>query len=411
LSDSELIADAASPPTGLVLALVGALIIGPLSLTIFIPALPDVQRDFGVDIQVVQMALSLPLLAILLAPTLAGSMSDRIGRRPVLLIIYAVLIVSCLVCLFAQSFWVLIIGRVIVGVTSTGAMIVARAILKDIFVQKNLSKAMARYSLAPVGAILLAPLLGGILTDVWGWRGVFAALSFLAIGIGLITMWKMPETHKHHASDRQQQKQLDGGFKALMLSSQFWCFTGQSVFHFAIAFALVAAAPHLMVDVLGRSATEYGLGMLLVAFGMFLGLMTVERVSSYWSIQTQVFIGCLFGAAASAVMPLMLTVGGFQLDPWVLFVPAALLGFGVGFVMPGSQAGIVSVVPSMSGTASGISSCLQMLLAAICTHIVAVPWERPGLALGVLGLIAMVGATFFALMPYIRRQRITPDAV
>jgi len=349
------------------------------------------------------MTLSLPLLAVILAPALAGNMSDRVGRRPILMISYAVLVASCLVCLFAQSFWVLIAGRIVVGVAGTSALIVARAILKDVYSQDNLAKAMARYSMAPVATILLAPLIGGVLTDAFGWRGVFFVLTILAAAIWMGSVWKMKETHDRKSSSIREQKIADGGSRALFRSLNFWCFTGQSVFHFGIAFALVAAAPYLMVDLLGRSATEYGLGMLLVVLGMFLGVMAAERLANRWSISAQVFAGCVFGALASVVLPLMLTLGDYQLDPVLLFVPSAFLAFGIGFAMPASQTAIVSIVPSKSGAASGISSCLQMLLAAVFTHVVAVPWQRPGLALGILGLIAMTGATVFALVAFMRR--------
>ena len=109
-------------------------------------------------------------------------------------------------------------------------------------------------------------------------------------------------------------------------------------------------------------------------------------------------------------MPLLLLVTAIPVSPALLFVPATFLAVAIGFAMPASQAGIVDTVPQLSGAASGISSCLQMLLAAVFSHVVALPWQQSGMALGILSLAAMVLAAVSAAVPVIAR-RLADDRV
>lgn len=148
-----------------------------------------------------------------------------------------------------------------------------------------------------------------------------------------------------------------------------------------------------MVSLLGRSAAAYGGGILLVVGGMLLGVLLAERLASRLERAHQVLIGCLVGVAAGAVTPGLLGLAAFELSPEILFGPAICAALGVGFALPAAQAGVVAAVPAAAGLASGIAAGLKMLLAALATHVVALPWEEPGLALGWIGFVAMALAT------------------
>lgn len=379
---------------GFAAALAGAFIIGPLSLTIFIPALPAILQSFHADIQRVQLTVSLPLVAVILAAPFAGGLSDRIGRRPVVLASIAVLLLGCLACVAATSLWMLILGRVVVGVSGTCLLVVARAIVNDAYGRDDLTRAMARYSVAPVLAVLLAPMLGGILTEAFGWRSVFMALSAIAAMIGGLTRW-LPETRVASvvgAVDESAAKS-DSDRSRLLHSLVFWGYAWQSALHFAAAVGFVAAAPYLMVSQLGRSASEYGAGLLLVVGGLLIGVLVAERLAGRIDRRSQVLIGCAVGVAAGTLTPALLGLGSHGLSPGILFGPATAAAFGIGLAMPASQAGIVDAVPEASGLASGIAAGLKMLAAAAMAHLVVLPWASPGLALGWISLVTMLLAT------------------
>ncbi len=386
--------------TGFVAAVGAAAAVGPLSLTIFIPALPAIQQAFRADIQLVQLSLSLPLLAVIVTMPFAGGLSDRVGRRPVALASVATLVAGCVMGLAAQSLWVLILGRVILGTSGTCLLVLARAIVCDAYRGDDLTRAMARYAVAPVVAVLVAPPLGGILTEAFGWRSVFIVLAALSAAIGGLTHW-LPETRSRRRDGAGPTAgPQDGGRKTLLRSPVFWGYAWQAAFHFAIAVGFVAAAPYLMANVLGQSATAYGLGLLLVVGGILLGVVAAERLSWQIELRHQVLMGCVVGAAGSALTPLLLGAAVVSLSPAVLFGPAMLAAFGIGLALPASQAGVVAAVPEAAGLASGIATGLKMVAAAAFSHLTALPWNRPGLALGWIALVTMLLA-LAAVLPVV----------
>ena len=375
-------------------ALCGLVVIGPLTLAIFIPTLPAVQAEFGADIQVVQLTLSLPLLSVVLVPLLAGTTSDRVGRRPILLASLGVLILGSVGCYLAPDIWTLVIGRMVVGVASSACLIVGRAVVNDFYGKEVLARAMANYTVAPVAALLIAPTIGGFLTDGYGWRSVFIFLGGAALLVAVVTALFMPETKE---SGPASEARAGGELGSLLRSAEFWGFTFFSVFHFAVAVGFIAAAPYLMVNLLHRTAAEYGLGLVFVIAGMLAGVAVASRLPTRFGIATVVLAGAAFALVAGLLLPGSLAMWG--LSPLDLFGSTALVAFGIGFAMPAGQAGIVGMIPELAGTASGISGFLQMLFAAGFAHLVALPWERPDWALAMIATGGLAAAVLAALIP------------
>ena len=288
-------------------ALCGLVVIGPLSLAIFIPTLPAVQAEFGANIQVVQLTLSLPLLSVVLVPLLAGATSDRVGRRPVLLASLGVLVLGCIGCYLAPDIWVLVIGRTVVGVAGSACLIVGRAVVNDFYGKEALARAMANYTVAPVVALLIAPTIGGLLTDGYGWRSVFVFLGGAALAVAAVTALFMRETKDTGPGCATQ---AGGGISPLVRSAEFWGFTFFSVFHFAVAVGFIAAAPYLMVNLLHRTAAEYGIGLVFVIAGMLAGVAAASRLPTRFGIATVVLAGAVFALIAGLLLPGSLAAWG-----------------------------------------------------------------------------------------------------
>ena len=384
------------------LTLSGLIVIGPLSLATFLPTLPAVQAEFAADIQVVQLTLSLPFLAVVLVPLLAGATSDRIGRRPVLLASLAILLVSSLMCFMAPDIWTLVIGRALVGVAGSCCMIVGRAVVTDLYSKDDLARAMAHYTVAPVVALMVAPTIGGFLTDGFGWRSVFVVLS-VATGVVVAMTWRLMRETGAAATAKKSRTKTD--FAPLLRSVEMWGFTFFSAFHFAVTVGFIAAAPYLMVNMMQRTATEYGIGLVFVIGGMLAGIAVASRIPSRIGIATVVLGGAMFALLAGLTLPLALAFG--LLTPFKLFVPTAFVAFGIGVAMPAGQAGIVGAFPPLAGTASGISGFLQMLFAAIFAHVVAFPWDHPDRALAMVAVGGLGLSVIFALVPLaVARRRV-----
>lgn len=380
----------------------GLIVVGPLSLAIFIPTLPAVRAEFGADLQVVQLTLSLPFLAVVLVPLFAGAASDRVGRRPVLLGSLAALLAGCMASYAADGIWTLVIGRTVVGVAGTCCLIVARAVVNDWFGRKALARAMANFTVAPVVALLVAPMIGGVLTDVHGWRSVFAVLAGAVVVVAAMTLALLRETRSPPAgAARSRGAMADVG--VLLRSPPVLGYTLFSAFHFAVAVGFIAEAPYLMVNQLHCSTTEYGVGLMTVILGMLAGVAAAARIPPRYGIAPIVLGGALFALFAGVSMAAVLGIA--SLSPIGLFAPTAFVAFGIGVAMPAGQAGIVGTIPELAGTASGVSGFMQMLLAAAFTHLVALPWPHPDWALAGISIAGLTLATGFALIPALAARR------
>ncbi len=377
-----------------ILSLVGAVFIGPMALAIFMPALPAIRAQFDIDLQSAQMSLTLPLLTILFAPLIVGRLVDLVGRRPSMLLNYAMVVAGCLICIHAQHYWFFVVGRTLVAVFSSGCLIVARAAIHDIYAGPHLAQIMARFSVPPVLAILLSPVLGGLIIDYYQWYAIFWLIFVLSLILMVLSWRSLPETRRVvESGNKKADQELSQVFRSRVL----WCYTGQSSFHFGIAFSFASIAPYIMVNQLGSSVTGYAFGLLTVVAALLAGILVSEQLSKQTSIPRMVFQACTIGAVLSISSTLVVVTVPLVLSVYSLFVPALLIAFAIGLAMPSSQAGIVSAVDNQAGTASGISTASQMLFAAVFTHLAAIPWENIQLSLGLLSVTAMGGAWLFSI--------------
>jgi DHA1 family bicyclomycin/chloramphenicol resistance-like MFS transporter len=352
--------------TGALMALLAAITaLAPFSLQIFLPALPAIQVSFAVAPGIVQLALSLSILANALANLAYGPLSDRFGRRPVLLVGLAAFIAGSLGCALAPSIDLLIGARVVQSVGGAAGMVLARAIVRDLYDRERSASIIAYLTMAMVVAPMLAPTIGAVLLEVASWRAIFV----VATGIGVALTWPIVATL---AETRDPEaRRISGTFagaSALLRSGQFWSYVLQSTFGISMFFAFIAGAPYFMMSMLGRSATEYGLWFMLVSAAFMAGNLVSGRFSARIGLDRMVLVGALL-ALTGAGLALTLLLGGAW-TPLALFGPMMAAGLGNGFSVPNAQAGAVSVDPLLAGTASGIAGFSQMFVAALVSQAV-----------------------------------------
>ena len=175
---------AAAPQAGFVLVLVAATALGPFAMQVFLPALPAIQADFGVRAATAQLAFSLSALSIAVATLFYGPLSDRFGRRPALIGGLLVYLAGSLLCAVAPSITLLIVGRVVQAAGGCAGIVLSRAIVRDLYSRDQSASMLAYITMAMVAAPMMAPVLGGLLADLAGWRSVFVA----GIGIGVLIL-------------------------------------------------------------------------------------------------------------------------------------------------------------------------------------------------------------------------------
>jgi DHA1 family bicyclomycin/chloramphenicol resistance-like MFS transporter len=379
--------------TSALMALLAAITaLAPFSLQIFLPALPAIQASFAVAPGVVQLALSLSILANAVANLAYGPISDRFGRRPVLLVGLAAFIAGSLGCALAPSIELLVVARIVQSIGGAAGMVLARAIVRDLYDRERSASIIAYLTMAMVVAPMLAPTIGAVLIDVASWRAIF----YLVTGIGVALTWPIVATL---AETRPPQARRPGGpfagAGALLRSGLFWSYVLQSTFGICVFFAFIAGAPYFMINVLGRSATEYGLWFILVSAAFMAGNLVAGRYSPRIGLDRMVLTGSLL-AVAGAGLALALLLGGAW-TPLALFGPMMAVGLGNGFSVPNAQAGALSVNALLAGTASGIAGFSQMFVAAVVSQAVGMlqdgtPYPMAGFMAGcaVLSLLGFV---------------------
>lgn len=352
------------PPLLLLIAVAG---IGPLALNIFIPSMPGMTRVFGVSYGTVQLTLTLYLIGVAVAQLFIGALSDKHGRRPVLLVGLILFVLGSGICAAAGTIEMLIAGRIVQAVGGSTGLVLSRAIARDINDHAGATRMVAYITMAMVVAPMLGPAIGGYLEDAFGWWSGFVLVGLLGVVVLLAAVRWLVETHH----ERRPMPGLSGmlaDYATLMRSPCFVGYALNATFSTGVFFSFLAGAPYIMVELLGRSPSEYGLYFMLVSGGYMLGNFTAARLSMRIGTDRMVIYGSALALLGTTL--LWVIASGSQPPPLAFFGPTALIGFSNGLSLPNSMVGAVSVDPKLAGTASGLAGFIQMAIGALGTLVV-----------------------------------------
>jgi len=394
-----------NPGAGFAVSLGAVTLIGPLAIHLFLPAMPDVKSSFGISDALVQLTFSVTLMAMAVVTPAYGSLSDRYGRRPVLLTGLILFLLGSALSAIAGSLLTLILGRLLQAMGAGCGLTLTRAIARDAYGPETLVKAIAYLTMAYTLGPMIAPPLGGVLIDAFGWRSTFWFALLAGIGITLSAYWVLHETRSPVDSEQRRTGILHH-YGVLLCNARFVSFVLQSGFMSFMFFAIAAASPFLMKDVLGRSATEYGLYFMCFPLGYCTGNLISSRLSGRVAIETMVLTGALTCGLVVAGQAGFILAG--YLSPLLLFVPGGLISFSQGLSLPNAQAGAMRVLPALSGTAAGLGVFVQMLLSAVSAEVyglLADGTPMPMIAISSIGAVLAVGA---AIVSFILRQPYKP---
>lgn len=363
---------------------------GPLAVHLILPVLPVLQEEFRVAAVVAQSALSIALLVMAGGMLCYGPLSDRYGRRAVLFGGLALLAAGSALCTVAPSIEILLAGRMLQAAGAGVGMVVARAIVRDVYDLDASATPLAYLTVAYAVVPAVAPAIAGQVMDHFGWRAVFGFAAVASIAILAWTAFALPETHARRAT--RVRGAYWRGVRALARSRRFWGFALNSAGTTAAFFAYVSATSFLMKSTLGRPASEYGLYFIMIAGAYVLGNLVSGRLGARFRLETYVIGGTIAQLALYFVMAAGIAL--LPLTPLVMFLPLAITTFAQGFSMPNAMAAAISVDRSLAGTASGVVGFLQMIGGAAFSEIVAAaadgtPWPM---------VVATIGGTAFALL-------------
>lgn len=347
--------------------LIVATALGPLSLNIFIPSMPGLQRAFGADYGTVQLVLTLYLVGLAGAQLVHGPLSDRYGRRPVMLGGLGLHLMGSAMCLAAPTIGWLITGRLVQAVGGCVGIVVGRAIVRDRFDRNRTASVLAYITMAMMVAPMLAPTIGGFL-DVWfGWRASFVFVLVAGVLLAAAIFRWLPETLPQPAED--------AGFHSILpdfaglLRQRTYCGYSLQIAGTAVTFlSFVGSAPYVTVRLLGRPPSDYGLYFIAIAAAYIVANFTAARISPRLGIDRTITLGVSI-SVAGAVAGVLLYLAGLH-SMWAYFGPMALVTFGHGLCLPTGFAGAVSVEPRLAGAAAGLSGFLQMATGATASYVV-----------------------------------------
>jgi DHA1 family bicyclomycin/chloramphenicol resistance-like MFS transporter len=357
------------------------------ALHMVVPALPVLAAAFNDDSARVQLVLTLFLAGIAGGQLVYGPLSDRFGRRPVLLAGLVLFLLGTLLCGFAWSLGTLIVGRVLQGVGACAGIVLGRAIIRDVYDREAAARGLALVMMVMSLAPAISPAVGAYFVEWFDWRAMFVLLGLLGAGVLALTIARLPETNP--TPTRLDMVGMAKAYVVLLRSPEFVGFALCSACASASWFTFCASAPHLISHLLHQPPSTYGLMILLPMAAYVLGNATAARLALRLGSLRLVIYGRAIAFAAAVWMALWWWFG--EVSVWMLFVPLALTSIGDGLSQPSSMAAGLSTHPQLAGTASGLIGFLQMTVAAIGTFVVGIlPHDSA------LGMVVVVGG-FIAL--------------
>ncbi len=384
-------------PRLLILLLIALSALAPAAMQIFVPALPAIQSSFGASTGLTQLVLSLSIFANAVATLAYGPLSDRFGRRPVVIAGLMIFLIGSILSAVAPTIGLLIAARIIQSSGAAAGMVLARAIIRDLFDREQAASMIAYVTMALVVAPMLSPVVGALLIDQLHWRAIFVVMTVLGFLLSWLVMWGLVETKVARPASETSGLLRGGIF--LLKTPGFLAYAFQCSFAMATFFAFVAGAPYFIVDIMDRTATQYGLLFMLVSGSFMIGNFVSARTARRFGIDILIWTGSVLALVATAISAIIMFSG-----PWTiaaLFGPMMLVGFANGLSIANAQAGSISVTPNLAGTASGIAGFLQMSVAALVSQLVGM--LQNGTPYAMLGF--MIGCASLSLVSFALLRR------
>ena len=377
-------------------------LITPLAVHLFFPVIPEVKVALGLGHAGAQLTFSVALFGMAFATLFYGTLSDRYGRRPVLLSGLGLFLLGSVISALAQTPATLVVGRLVQAIGAGCALTLVRAIARDAYRADQLVKAIAYLTMFGTLGPMVAPTIAGVLIDTLGWRSTFVFAVLAGGVIALVAYRVLYETHPA-ASRTTADMSVIQSYVALFSRMRFNAFVLQSGFTTGAFIVMATAAASLMTELLHRPATEFGLYFTLFPIGFFTGSLISARIGHKLSTETMVLAGSMLALAAVGGQALALSQG--LVVPLAFFLPGFFLTMAQGIAMPHGQAAAMAEIPRFAGTAAGIGVFMQNFGGAVFAQIYGVLADgtpRPMMMIALLcaALNVVVGA-----IPYLLKRR------
>ncbi|MGZ5910538.1 MAG: multidrug effflux MFS transporter [Reyranella sp.] len=362
---------------------------GSLTMSIYTPVMPSVGADLGAGSDSVKLTLTTYMLGFAIGQLFYGPLSDRYGRRPVLLVGVSFFIATTFACSLAPSIGSLIGLRVLQGLGAASGAVLSRELTRDAYSAHEMPVVMSWISLGMNISPSIGPTLGGFLGEWLSWRATFWFVGGFGLVLLLVSSLGLKETNRHRSAHVDLASLLRGSGEMLR-DRHFLGYVLTLGFAMAINFGMLAGAPFILQDRLGFSPQEFGLISLLSIGGFTAGTFTNNRLVGRVASTAIMSVAGWFHVIALLVMGALSLSG--VVAWWAIIGPHMVLSFGSGMIMPNSNAGALGLFPRLAGTAASWVGLAQMGMGALGTIAVAV--------LTLIGSRYVAMPLVIALMPF-----------
>jgi DHA1 family bicyclomycin/chloramphenicol resistance-like MFS transporter len=340
-------------------SLIGALLvaIGPVSMALFTPAMPEIVSAFGTTEAAVNMTISIYFAGFALAQLVCGPLSDGFGRRPTTIAFMGIYLAASLMALFAPTIGVLIAARFIQGVGAAVGVAMSRAIVRDLFTHERSARIMNLIGIMLAVGPAMAPTLGGLTMQLFGWHAIFILMVAMGIAIVLVALFSLRETVTRDLS-RIRPRALVSAYRTLFASSYFMLSSLVIAGTTGALYTQATILSFILIDKVGLSPTAFGVSMLMQTGMFFAGSVAVRFLMPRFGAYRLVPVGLAFVAVGSVLLATLLRLQ----SPSLLNVmgPVGSYAFGIAFVMPAMMTAAMAPFPKIAGASASMTGFIQM---------------------------------------------------
>lgn len=330
-----------------------------LSMNVFLPSLPGMARWFRVDYALMQLSVSAYLASSALLQLAVGPISDRYGRRPVMLGSIIIFLAATAGALLATTAGAFLLFRMLQSFITAG-MVLPRAVVRDTAPPDEAASRLGYLTMGMSVVPMLAPVIGGLLDQSFGWRANFVLLGVLG---GLVLAWTWHDMGETAAADRLGLREQVRAYPALLGSARYWGYVGTASFASGCFFAYLGGAPFVGEHVFRMSTVEVGYWFMAPSLGYLTGNFLSGRYSARLGLDRMILFGTVVTVVALIAAWLVDLAGGTR--PPGFFGCIAIMGLGNGLVMPNANAGMMTVRPDLAGTAAGLGGAMVVAGGAV----------------------------------------------
>ncbi|CAD0183231.1 Sulfonamide resistance protein [Ruegeria sp. THAF57] len=398
---------AAQTPPSLV-TLIFATALSVLSLNMFLPSLAQMAGDFQVDYALVNFSVAGYLAVSAILQLIVGPLSDRFGRRPIMLIGLGIFTIASLGCVLAESIWVFLGFRLLQAAVVAGPVL-SSASIRDRYAPNEAASKLGYVAMAMALAPMLGPMMGGALDMLFGWRAGFILYTMLGAGMFALLWLDMGETNSTPSATFAAQLRE---YPHLFRARRFWGYALCAAFSIGGFFTFITGAPLVAAAWFDLSPASLGLGIGIITGGFMVGNFITGRIAARTRLTTMILIGRVV-ASTGPFCGLLLFLADLG-SVWVFFGSAICVGFGNGLTNANASAGVMSVRPKLAGSAAGLSGAMIVALGAVLTSMTGAlvsPENGPYLVLGMMSACSFAGLLAILYVRWVDRVEPLPDAI